>query len=102
MVSSLQKDRTARVYADVDTKGVSDKEKSLFAPDATPHDLRHTWASWHYGLHRDILPLKKEGMVHHGNRRPVCQENARCLPKGNSYMVGAVTAARIRVPIDGY
>jgi integrase len=27
----------------------------------TPHDLRHTWASWHYALHRDLLALKTEG-----------------------------------------
>jgi integrase len=29
--------------------------------DLTPHDLRHTWASWHYALHRDLLRLKLEG-----------------------------------------
>ena len=27
----------------------------------SPHDLRHTWASWHYGLHKDLLRLKNEG-----------------------------------------
>lgn len=27
----------------------------------TPHDLRHTWASWHYAIHRDLLALKVEG-----------------------------------------
>jgi integrase len=31
------------------------------APELTPHDLRHTWASWHYALHRDLLALKIEG-----------------------------------------
>lgn len=30
-------------------------------PDLTPHDLRHTFASWHYALHRDLLGLKTEG-----------------------------------------
>lgn len=30
-------------------------------PELTPHDLRHTWASWHYALHRDLLALKVEG-----------------------------------------
>lgn len=29
--------------------------------DLRPHDLRHTWASWHYALHRDLLRLKLEG-----------------------------------------
>jgi integrase len=27
----------------------------------TPHHLRHTWASWHYLLHRDLLRLKADG-----------------------------------------
>lgn len=30
-------------------------------PDLTPHDLRHTWASWHYALHKDPLKLKQDG-----------------------------------------
>ena len=30
-------------------------------PALSPHDLRHTWASWHYALHRDLLALKVEG-----------------------------------------
>ena len=31
------------------------------APELTPHDCRHTWASWHYALNRDLLALKAEG-----------------------------------------
>ena len=27
----------------------------------TPHDLRHSWASWQYALDRDLLRLKIEG-----------------------------------------
>jgi integrase len=27
----------------------------------TPHDCRHTWASWHYALNKDLLALKQEG-----------------------------------------
>lgn len=27
----------------------------------TQHDLRHSWASWHYAVHRDPLMLKLEG-----------------------------------------
>ena len=30
-------------------------------PALSPHDLRHTWASWYYALHRDLLALKIEG-----------------------------------------
>lgn len=27
----------------------------------TPYDLRHTWASWHYCIHKDLLKLKADG-----------------------------------------
>lgn len=30
-------------------------------PDLTPHDCRHTWASWRYALDKDLLRLKTEG-----------------------------------------
>lgn len=30
-------------------------------PALTPHDLRHSWASWHYAAHRDLLALKAAG-----------------------------------------
>lgn len=30
-------------------------------PELTPHDLRHTWASWHYAVHKDLLALKTAG-----------------------------------------
>ena len=30
-------------------------------PELTPHDLRHTWATWHYALHKDLLKLKHDG-----------------------------------------
>ena len=26
-----------------------------------PHDLRHTWATWHYALHKDLIRLQQEG-----------------------------------------
>ncbi|KAA8384934.1 tyrosine-type recombinase/integrase [Acetobacter sp. DmW_136] len=37
------------------------KPKEWFVPDYTPHALRHTWASWHYCVHRDIIKLQTEG-----------------------------------------
>jgi integrase len=30
-------------------------------PEFTPHTCRHTWASWHYAMHKDLLKLKVEG-----------------------------------------
>jgi integrase len=29
--------------------------------DFTPHDCRHTWATWHYGANRDLIALMKLG-----------------------------------------
>jgi integrase len=29
--------------------------------ELTPHITRHTWATWHYALHRDPIKLKEEG-----------------------------------------
>jgi hypothetical protein len=30
-------------------------------PNATPHDLQHTWATWFYAITKDPLLLKTEG-----------------------------------------
>jgi integrase len=30
-------------------------------PSISPHTCRHSWASWHYALHRDPLRLKQDG-----------------------------------------
>jgi integrase len=32
-----------------------------YQPLITPHDLRHTWATWFYGVTKDLLLLKAEG-----------------------------------------
>lgn len=40
---------------------VSDKEHRVWVPDLTPHDCRHTWATWHYCIHRDLQRLRDEG-----------------------------------------
>jgi integrase len=29
--------------------------------EITPHGLRHTWATWHYAVHRDLVKLRHEG-----------------------------------------
>lgn len=35
--------------------------KQVYVPDFTPHTLRHTWATWHYCVYRDLLRLKADG-----------------------------------------
>ncbi len=37
------------------------KPHKAFVPEITPHCLRHTWASWHYCVHRDLIRLKDDG-----------------------------------------
>ena len=37
------------------------KERRVFVPSLTPHCLRHTWATWHYCIHKDLLKLKEDG-----------------------------------------
>lgn len=31
-----------------------------FQPEHTPHDCRHTYATWHYALHKDLLLLVRD------------------------------------------
>jgi integrase len=35
--------------------------KDEFRPTHTPHVLRHTWATWHYAVNKDLLLLKQDG-----------------------------------------
>jgi len=37
------------------------KARAGIDPELTQHDLRHTWASWHYAIYKDPLKLKLEG-----------------------------------------
>ncbi len=39
----------------------TNQTKRTWVPEVTPHDLRHTWATWHYCLHRDLLALREDG-----------------------------------------
>ena len=37
------------------------KSDRYWQPDVRLHDLRHTWASWHYAMNRDVLRLMIAG-----------------------------------------
>ncbi len=37
------------------------KRRAGITKPVTPHSLRHTWASWHYAEHRDLLLLRFAG-----------------------------------------
>lgn len=45
----------------------------------TPHHARHSWASWHYAAHRDLLRLRTDG----GWRTvAMCERYAKLAPEG--------------------
>lgn len=58
-----------RPYADRERQGggqmktawAATKRRAGVSAELTQHDLRHTWASWHYAVHKDPLMLKLEG-----------------------------------------
>ena len=54
-------DRERRCGGQIKTGWAGAIKRAGLDPDPTPHDLRHTWASWHYALNRDLLALKIEG-----------------------------------------
>jgi integrase len=54
-------DRERRYGGQVKTAWAGAVRRAGLNPELTPHDLRHTWASWHYALHKDLLRLKEEG-----------------------------------------
>lgn len=47
--------------------------------DVTLHVLRHTWASWRYAFHKDLLRLKAEG---DWSSVSLCERYAKLVPAG--------------------
>ncbi len=35
--------------------------RKTFSPSMSPHKLRHTWATWHWAIHKDLVALKEAG-----------------------------------------
>lgn len=68
------------------------------AAELTPHDLRHTWASWHYAVHHDLLLLKQEG----GWSSVVLVERyAHLMPAGHEAEIAAFWHGRDTAEIGG-
>jgi integrase len=40
---------------------VTGKKMRRWECEFHPHDMRHTWASWHYCIHKDMMKLRDEG-----------------------------------------
>lgn len=64
------------------------KRAAAITKPITPHGLRHTWASWHYACHRDLLKLKVEGGW---SKVEMVERYAHLMPDG---MVDAIHAFR--------
>lgn len=67
-------------------------------PALTPHDLRHSWASWHYARHRDLLRLRQDGGW---SSVALVERYAHLLPEGQEAAIArfwheAVTIAAAR------
>jgi integrase len=72
-------DRERRYGGQIKTAWAGALRRAGLNPELTPHDLRHTWASWHYALNRDLLALKIEGGW---SSVSLCERYAHLLPAG--------------------
>lgn len=53
-------------------------EMREWVPDASPHATRHSWASWHYCVHRDLLLLRTVG---DWSSVTLCERYAHLMPE---------------------
>jgi integrase len=54
-------DRQRRTGGQIKTAWKGAIARAGLDPEFTPHELRHTWASWHYALHKDLIRLQLDG-----------------------------------------
>lgn len=53
--------RTSENYGGQIKKGWATACRNTQLSGITPHSTRHTWASWHYAVHQDLLKLRTDG-----------------------------------------
>jgi integrase len=61
--------------------------KATLPPDITPHILRHSWASYHYALNRDLLMLARDGGW---ASTALCERYAHLMPAGHEAAIRAL------------
>ena len=54
-------DRERRYGGQIKTAWAGAVRRAGLNPELNPHDLRHTWASWQYALHKDLIRLQLDG-----------------------------------------
>lgn len=77
----------------VETAKRSDR---YWQPAVRLHDLRHTWASWHYAMHRDVLRLMVAGGW---SGQAMVQRYAHLMPEAyadecRAWLAGGIMEAR--------
>lgn len=73
-------DRERRYGGQIKTGWAAALRRAALSPEFTPHDCRHTWASWHYALHKDLIQLKEDGGW---STVALVERYAHLLPAGN-------------------
>jgi integrase len=73
------------------------RSRAAIDPLVAPHDLRHTWASWHYAVHRDLLSLKLEGGW---SSVALVERYAHLMPAGHETEIKAFWHGRDTSEID--
>jgi integrase len=63
--------------------------------ELTPHDLRHSWASWHYARHRDLLLLKQAGAW---SSVALVERYAHLLPAGQAEAIAEFWSSPAMLP----
>ncbi len=61
-----------------------------------PHHLRHTWATWHYAIHKDLLLLKAKG---DWSDLSLCERYAHLMPSGYSDEIKRIWGLEERVSL---
>jgi integrase len=75
---------------------VTGKKKRRWVSEFHPHDLRHTWATWHYCLHKDLLLLRNEGGWQTADQVEIY---AHKMPDAYRPQIEALLAGGVAVPL---
>jgi integrase len=79
-------DRERRYGGQVKTAWTTARKRVGLTPEFTPHVLRHSWASWEYAQHKDLIKLKQAGGW---SSVMLVERYAHLLPSGNEDAVRA-------------
>lgn len=68
-------------------------------PWATPHHTRHTWATWHYATHRDLLGLAAAGGW---STVTLVERYAHIMPSGHAEGISEVWGTSLAHPPENH